>query len=382
MLVRDVFDAMQRLAPLSLGEDWDNVGVLAGDPDLPADRPVLLTIDLTAAVVEEAVQRDVSCIIAYHPPIFRPIRGITTTSREGRTLLRLLGRERPIPVFSPHTALDAAPGGLADWLLDAATAAAGQSERRPIVPAPRADAAGSSKLVVFVPQENVERVADAIAAAGAGVIGDYTRCTFRLLGEGTFLGGAGANPAIGEAGRLERVAEIRLEAVCPGDRLAAIVEALRTAHPYEEPAFDVFARAAAPDAHVGAGRIGVLAAPLEPRAVAERLRAALGVRSVRLATAPDGPAEVTRIGVCPGSGGSLLETAGDACELFVTGEMSHHAVLAAVDRGTHVLLAGHTNTERPYLPVLRERLRAEGVAVEIAIAEADRWPLEEIAGGG
>lgn len=287
-------------------------------------------------------------------------------------------------MYSPHTALDAAAGGVADWLLDRA---AGDLERlgtrRAIAAHRGVDAAQTHKVVVFVPVADADRVAAAMSEAGAGRIGDYSRCSYRLAGEGTFLGGDSTNPAVGERGVLERVEEVRLEMVCGTGCLGEAIAALSSAHPYEEPAFDVYALAERPEPGLGAGRVCDLKAPTPAADLAAYLAAELGVERVRLG-AEDG-AMIDRIAVCPGAGAGLLRESGLLSRgeglLFVTGEMSHHEVLAARSAGCGVALAGHTRTERGYLPVLRDRLADAVGGFDVRVSGVDGWPLREIGAG-
>lgn len=376
--IADVAGAVRRVAPEHLAEEWDNVGLLLGDPGWEASGPVLLAIDLTPAVAREALAMGASAVAAYHPPIFTAIKRLTASDPRSSGLVGLM--RAGIAVYSPHTALDAAPGGVADWLADVAAGDAAIVERAALEPVRAHEGGGSHKIVVFVPAEDADGLRAAMSDAGAGVIGAYTRCSFGLEGVGTFLGDDSTNPAVGERGRLETVRELRVEMVCPEAALPAALDAMRRAHPYEEPAFDVYRREASADARVGAGRAATLGSAVTADEVAANLRAALGA-PVRLATPTaigvDAAREIRVIGSCPGAGASLADAAiAVGAGLFVTGEMRHHEVLAALEKGCAVALAGHTNTERGYLPVLAEKLR--GDLGDVRVSEADRWPFDEI----
>ena len=371
MLIADLIRAMESIAPTELAESWDNVGLLLGDRGEPLRGPVMLTIDLDDRVLREAIEHNAGAIVAYHPPLFTGIKRITGDRAEGRRLLELLARR--IAVYSPHTALDAAAGGVCDWLLEqCAGESAGVVSRGAIVPA--GSGPESVKLVTFVPTEPaglVDLVREALAAAGAGRIGRYDSCSFRMFGTGSFRGGEGSNPAVGAPGRMEFVDEHRLEMVCPARMLPQVIAALRGVHPYEEPAFDVYPLQAPMRAEIGAGRIGTLRAPAPARDIGVRLKAALRADVVQVAS-PDGAGAATRVAVCPGSGASLLDAAIDAgAEVFVTGEMKHHEVRGALERGVSVVLAGHTETERGYLPRLAERLGAAMAGVKVLVSERD-----------
>ncbi|MEY5061328.1 MAG: hypothetical protein RIS45_1249, partial [Planctomycetota bacterium] len=264
------------------------------------------------------------------------------------------------------------------WLVEcAAGGGAGAAvEVRALQPA-SARGGNTHKIVTFVPEASLEQVRTALAEAEAGQIGAYTHCSFSSRGEGTFFGGEGANPAVGKPGHLERVGEIRLEMSFHKRDLGAIVAALRAAHPYEEPAFDIFALEASPaDPRVGAGRSARLARPATADEIVSRLEPALGCgRIQRSRPASGAPRTHERFAVCAGSGASLLEAAAaHGATLFVTGELSHHDVLRAHALGLEVLLAGHTNTERGYLPRLASALAATA-CIECTVSVRDRDPL-------
>ena len=361
---------LESLAPLAFAESWDNVGLLI-EPQLKHEvGRVLFTIDLTSAVLDEAGQRGAELVVAYHPPIFKGVKRIRASRNSESVVAGALARG--IAVYSPHTALDAAPGGVNDWLAETV----GQGEVSPLVPL---ESPGGSevKLVVFVPSENADALREALAAAGAGVIGAYTQCSFNLAGSGTFFGGEGTDPAVGSAGKFERVNEIRLEMVCPARALAAAARAIATVHPYEEPAWDVYPLAPKPALGVGMGRAVKLAtaAPLDE--LVRRVKNELGLSWVRLAAAErhHRGEPVRRVGVCAGSGGAVFERA-PGFDMVLTGELRHHDVLALNAAGTSVVLCDHTNTERGYLPRFARRLvEASGQALECLVSENDREPL-------
>ena len=366
MRLQRVLDILRRLAPERLAEPWDKAGLQLGDPDWPVRRGVLC-IDLTESVLAEAVDARAGLIVAYHPMIFQPLEAVTSLDPRQRIVLTAAGKK--IAVYSPHTALDAARDGVNDWL----AAGIGLGKVRPIAPAACGET--SYKLVVFVPIDQADALRSALSDQGAGVIGDYEQCSFGVAGEGTFRGGADSRPTVGQAGRFERVAELRMELICPADRLGRVVTALRQAHPYEEPAFDVYRLEPAPadiDAAEGQGRIVTLDKPVALTALVDRTKDLLGVNLLEVA--PGRRRRIRRVGLCAGAGGSLLDKAGDI-DAFVTGEMRHHDVLAARARGTAVILAGHTQTERPYLKVYRQRIiNADGDLVEWIISKTDRPP--------
>jgi dinuclear metal center YbgI/SA1388 family protein len=323
-------------------------------------------------VLEEVLSGEVDLVIAYHPPIFRPVRRLRPAVPGERRLLALA--RAGVAVYSPHTALDAAPDGVNDWL----AAGLGPAEIRPLSPAEALDPALELKLVAFVPAEHVERVAAALSAAGAGVIGEYGECSSRAETTGTFRGSAASNPRVGERQKLETVPEVRLEMVCPKGALARVAEVMRDVHPYEEPAWDVYPLAPRPVLGVGVGRRVVLREPAPLSLLVERLKLHVGRRSLRVAAAPHHRVGslVHHAAVSAGSGGSVFEHV-SSVDLLVTGELSHHAVLDKLASGSSVVLCEHSSSERGFLsPFARRLTEASGSSVEFAVSAADREPLE------
>lgn len=379
MHVSDLVAAMRQIAPIEYAESWDKVGLLVGDAARVLKGPVLLTIDLTERVLEEAIGAKAGAIVAYHPPIFEPLSRVTSATPRQRVVLRAI--EHEIAVYTPHTALDAAPGGITDWLCEglSGSSRAGKvlGDCRALAPHPRLPESQQLKIVTFVPQTEVHKVRSALATAGAGIIGEYNLCSFESAGTGTFHGAEGTKPRSGRPGQLEYVAEMRLEMVCSRAALALAIETVRRFHPYEEPAIDVYALQAQPQRAAGPGRRLVVDKPVTVRDLAARLRDHIKRDRVRYAVAGDADRPINHIGVVPGSGESLSRLARtEECEVFVTGEMKHHEVLGALNAGMSVILGGHTNTERGYLPRLKAAL--EKSEFQVQISKTDKDPLEVV----
>lgn len=360
--VADLARVMDTIAPPSLAQPWDNVGLLAGDRAAPCGR-ILLCIDLTRAVLREAVRARCGAVIAYHPPLFQPVRRLLADSHDTDAILHA-AIAAGVAIYSPHTALDAAPGGTNDVMAElCGLTGIGPFE---YVPADRAQ----NKIVTFVPREQVERVASATWAAGAGRIGDYERCSFRTEGTGTFFGTDAANPQVGEKGRLERVPEVRLEMVAPTHLLPEVVEALRRSHPYEEPAIDIHPLTA--EMTAGIGRVGDLPAGTTLKSLARRLARATGSR---VATCVGDPrTKLKRAAVCVGAAGRLpIEKPRAAgCDVVITGEIRHHDALTLLRHGKSAVALGHWESERPALQPLARRLKQmlPGAAVRLSGADA------------
>jgi len=366
-------ETLRRIAPLELAADWDNVGLLVAPRGGRIVR-ALVTGDLTPAVLDEAVGRRVGLVVAYHPPIFKAVKALLA-GRESPEGLAAEALRHGVAVYSPHTAWDAADGGTNDALI----ALCGVTFTRPFSYPPPGPGR-ECKLVTFVPTAKVDAVADAMFSAGAGRIGDYTHCSFRIPGQGTFFGTDATNPRIGRRGRLERVDEIRLEAVVPATRVPEVVEAMRRAHPYEEPAFDIHPLADHPSNHIGQGRIGELTRPVSLGALARRLTARVHAAATTLVG--DRRTTVRRVLVCAGSAGSLpFELHGDRCgpgDAIVTGEIRHHDALRILRCGASAVALGHWRSERPGVTALARRLAHEWPDVDVRMSRADREPFEPV----
>lgn len=363
--VGDFCHAMQRISPTGLAQSWDNVGLIVGDREAVI-RSVLLAIDLSGPVLEETIQNEADLLLTYHPPIFKPVTTLCTPG-SGMDALVFECIRAGIAVYSPHTALDAAEGGTNDVL----AVACGASNLKPLVIVD--DPGGRHvKIVVYVPVANAESVALAMFEAGAGHIGKYSHCSFRAPGEGTFLGGPDANPAIGRVGRLERVNELRLETIVPQRNLPDVVAAMRRSHPYEEPAFDLFDLRPQPAA--GIGRIAELPKPVVLSVLARNVAQAIQASSMQIVGNPR--QQIERVIVVAGAAGSLPFqqplTPGDC---IVTGEMRHHDALTIRRMECSALVLGHWSSERPVLEPLKNRLSKALSGVRIQVSKADADPF-------
>src|SRR5882724_10045446 len=212
MTLSSLLEILEEIAPTRYAEPLDNVGLLVGDPQQAISK-TLLTIDYTPPVAEEGRNKHCDCIISYHPPIFDPLKRILSTS------LIYDAIRRGVAIYSPHTALDVADGGTNDMLADAV----GSPPDRQPLRITDAKSAANYKLVVFAPRDAADKVADALFAAGAGRIGNYTSCSFRSPGTGTFFGDENSNPTIGQSGQLERADEVRIETILPIKNLQPVV---------------------------------------------------------------------------------------------------------------------------------------------------------------
>jgi dinuclear metal center YbgI/SA1388 family protein len=309
-----VVAALDEMYPQRWADVGDPVGLVTGDPASPV-RSVLFAVDPVQAVVDEAVATAVDLLVTHHPLLYRPVSSVAASSPKGRAVHDLIRHD--VGLYVAHTNADSPPGGVSASL----AAALGLVDVRPLRPHPGDPL---DKVVTFVPRAQANHVVDALAAAGAGSIGDYDRCAFLADGTGTFRPGDGAHPAIGTVGQVEEVAETRVEMVLTRSRRDAVVAALRQAHPYEEPAFDVL-ELASWASHRGAGRIGSLSPPTTLRDFADSVVAALPPTAVgaRVSGDPDRP--ISTVAVAGGAGDFLLDDArASGADVYVTSDLRHH----------------------------------------------------------
>ena len=341
---------MEAWAPPDIAWERDNVGLQAGDP---ASR---VALDVTEAVVAEAVRRSANLIVSHHPLFFTPLKSVTTGTARERCLAALL-RHR-VALFSAHTNLDFTRGGTSFALARTLGVEAGEFLRKPY--------RLQNKIVTYVPPSHADAVASAMADAGAGIIGRYDRCSFRGEGHGTFRGGEDSHPALGRRGVEERVQEVRLEMVAPRRAVESVVRAMIGADPYEEVAYDVYALENTSPGY-GMGAIGTLRRSVPLGRFLSDARRALNSPGLRWCGDPR--RSVRRVAVCGGSGSDLLDDAVAAgADVFVTADVRYHAYHEAAGR-IALVDGGHFETEFPVVAAIVERLRREmrGAGERVAV---------------
>jgi len=366
MKLKQIQAAIETLAPLPLAQDWDNVGLLLGDADAEV-QSVLMCIDTTGAVVDEAIRLKVDLILSYHPVMFDGIKRLTAQGPNAH-LYRLI--QHGIALYSFHTAMDVAPGGVNDAL----AVAIGIADPRPLGDFVEDPNGPGYKVITFVPPTHVTPVAQAMYEAGAGRIGHYAQCGFQTEGTGTFLPLEEANPFIGERGKFKQIQEIRLETVVKADHVQKVIAALRKTHPYETPAFDVFKHHDVED-QLGLGRIGSLEKPSSLNAILDRIKTHIQAKAVGLI----GPRKkvYTKAAVCAGSCGKIIfQALAQGCDLYVTGELRHHTALAAQEAGLTCICLSHTVSERFALKKLMPSLKKRLPRVKIRVSRCDKDPFE------
>jgi len=368
----DVVAVLDENYPPGTAESWDAVGLVAGDPEQPV-RSVLLAVDPTEETAQEALERGADLLLTHHPLYLRGTSSVAATDPKGRVVHSLVRGGSAL--YTAHTNADAAADGVAQALADTV----GVVESRPIVPLP---ADGLDTLVTFVPRASTTAVLDALAAAGAGRLGDYERAAFVSPGTGTFRPLDGANPTVGAVGHIEEVSEDRLEMVLPRGRRRAVIDALRQAHPYEEPAYSLLAQAD-PGATTGTGRIGRLPEPTTLRQFASRVAQALPRTPQGIRVGGDLDAEVSTVAVCGGAGDSLLSRVRAlGADVYLTADLRHHPASEHLAGGRPYLIdATHWASEWPWLPraaeLLRSAAHARGVRLDTHVSTrvTDPWDI-------
>jgi dinuclear metal center YbgI/SA1388 family protein len=353
---------------------------LIGDRQREAPR-VLTCLTLTADVAREAIGRQASLIVSHHPILFRAVKCLTADDAQGRMLLDLIAAG--IAVYCPHTSYDSAAEGINQQL--ALLLGLAQIEALRQLPASGISAAGRCKIVCFVPRSHLAIVQAALWAAGAGTIGEYSKCSFVVDGMGSFEGSSAAHPAVGKAERLEEVSEARLEVVCAEALVPEALRRLKSAHPYEEPACDVYSLVS-DSSRQGSGRMGELVSSRGERSTSASpgmtlgelitlVKMRLGIGGLSFVGDPTQP--VSRVAIACGSGGEFLSSAiSRKCDVLLTGEARFHTCLEARQAGIGLILAGHYATERPALVHLAEVLSREFPSVTAWASEVESDPIQ------
>lgn len=356
-----IMDAMDKLAPRHLAEDWDNVGLLVGHPAQDVHK-IMVTLDITAFIVEQAVACGADMIISHHPLFLKPLRHLRTDLPQGDLIAKII--RHGIAVFAAHTNLDSANGGVNDVLAHALELTDVQ-----LLTTDRTE--DLFKLVVFVPETHANVLQNAIHKAGAGHIGQYSHCMFMTEGTGTFLPLEGSQPFIGQQGKVEQVKEIRMETIVPAKFRRRVVNALLKTHPYEEVAYDLYLLANQ-GTQYGLGRVGTLSAASSLGDLAEAVKIRLKADFVKVVGDPQ--RRISTVAVCGGSGASLLHKAIFAgADVFITGDVKYHEAQEALAAGMAIIDAGHFATEQPIVSVLSEYLIDYANAAKWTVAiEADR----------
>ncbi len=359
--IREVTQFLETLAPLPYQETYDNAGLIVGDPGVEVTG-VLTSLDCTEGVIDEALAKGCNLVVAHHPIVFKGLKKLNGTNYVERTVIRALKHD--VAIYAIHTNLDHVRGGVSFRLAERLGLEAVR------VLAPKRDTL--LKLTTFVPLDDTNRVLDALYAAGAGQVGDYKNCSFRVGGTGTFTPGVGTQPAIGAVGQEEEVAENRLELVLPAVLETRVLAALREAHPYEEVAF-YLQKLENTNQDVGAGAIGSLPEALDEGGFLRFLKDRLNLHVIRHTSLRGKP--VQRVAVCGGAGSFLLsDTLRQGADAFVTADYKYHEFFDAENR-TVICDIGHFESEVFTKSLLRDELAKKFTTFAVELSEAPTNPV-------
>ncbi|MGE5422158.1 MAG: Nif3-like dinuclear metal center hexameric protein [Ignavibacteriales bacterium] len=352
---QQVFSVMEKLAPLSLAENWDNCGLQIGSPGQEING-ICVSLDVDEALVDWVAKSEANLIVTHHPLFFHDFKTINYDTVQGNLIRKLVSYG--IAVYSAHTNLDSAPNGLNQYLAE-------KLELKNI------DVLGNMrmeklyKLVVFVPDVHVEEVRQAINDSGAGFFGNYRDCSFRTPGTGTFRPLKGSQPYMGRRGILEQASEFRLETIVPEGILQQTVAAMLKAHPYEEVAYDIYPLLNKGRA-MSYGRIGELPRPLTMKNLALRVKKKLNIENVRGVGDPSRP--LKKIALASGAGSSMIPIAiAEGCDALITGDIKYHEAKDVEESGLVLLDAGHDSVEASMVDLVGEYLETA--------AEKGHWDI-------
>lgn len=339
----EIIQLFEQFSPKGFAMEGDKVGLQIGSLKRQVER-VLIALDVLENVVDEAIEKNVQLIIAHHPLIYNPLKNVVTDTVQGRMLEKLL--KHGIAVYAAHTNLDVAKGGLNDWLAEAL----GIENAEVLVPTKET---ALKKIVVFVPEDHADNVRKALGCAGAGFIGNYSHCSFSATGTGRFLPGDNTAPYIGQHGVMEAVNEVRVETIVPEALIKKAITAVLKAHPYEEPAFDIYPLENRGEV-LGLGRIGSIR-EMTLGEFAEKVKSVLHVDKVRVVG--DLNSMVKKAAVLGGDGNKYYSQAKfKGADVYVTGDIYYHTAHDAMMLGLNMIDPGHN----------AEKIMKKGVAETMA----------------
>ncbi|MBF0452023.1 MAG: Nif3-like dinuclear metal center hexameric protein [Candidatus Magnetomorum sp.] len=354
--VNDIIGAMNTIAPSDLAESWDNIGLQVGDPKWTVRR-VWMALDPLPEVIQSAIEQKIDLIITHHPLLFDRLSCVNLADPVGRTIADAI--QHKIAIYAAHTNLDKVSHGINDILAKKL----GMKEIHPIVP----DATSTSvKLVLFVPQSYTQDILNALFEKNAGVIGQYSKCSFRVEGVGTFQPGKSASPFLGKKGQLEHIKECRIETIISLKDVPEIIRYVKEYHPYETMAYDIYSLKNAPSEQ-GIGRVGKLSEPMILKELADMINKTLDLSYVRMIGDPN--LVIHRLAVCSGSGGSLLKNIfALGVQAYVTGDLKYHDARNIEAHQIGAIDVGHFETEHLFIDHIIPKLQN--------ILDTRNWPVE------
>jgi len=359
--IKEVIAHLESIAPRAYQESYDNAGLITGDAQQEV-AGVVISLDATEAIVDEAIRKGCNLVVAHHPIVFRGLKSLTGRNYVERTVIKAIKND--IAIYAIHTNLDNVHLGVNRKICEKI----GVQNLRVLLPKLQT----LNKLVVFVPGENAESLLNALSSAGAGNIGNYKNCSFQVAGEGTFQPNALANPTIGERGKLEKVKEQRVEVIFPAHLAGRVLAAMREAHPYEEVAYYLHALENE-NQEIGSGMIGSLPEPMEATEFLAYLQERMQLDCIRHTQTL--AKKIQHVAVCGGAGSFLLPHAiRQQADVFVTADFKYHEFFDAED---HLMIAdvGHYESEVFTKDLIMELLSQKFVSFAVHLAETNTNPV-------
>lgn len=366
MQIKNILQHLEQSAPLSLQENYDNSGLLTGNPDWEC-KGVLCSLDATEDVIKEAIQRGCNLVVSHHPILFQGLKKITGSNYVEKTIIRAIKED--IAIYAIHTNLDNILTGVNNRIADKL----GLLSRQILQPKP----GQLMKLVTFVPQNHTETVKNALFEAGAGQIGNYSETSFQTTGSGNFKGNDEASPFVGETGKRHTESEHRLETIFPFYLKEGVTKALKAAHPYEEVAYDIISLSN-DNQSVGSGLMGILPEPLEETGFLHMLKTSFGLSLIR--HTPLLGKKIQKVAICGGSGSFLTGAAIRAgADIYITADLKYHEFF---DANGKILLAdiGHWESEQFTTELLIELLQAKFPTFAVLKSEVKTNPVNYFLG--
>ncbi len=359
--IKNITSFFENLAPLQLQESYDNAGLIIGDYNTEINT-VLVSLDVTEDVVEEAIQKKADLIVAHHPIVFSGLKKITGRNYVERTLIKAI--KNNIAIYAAHTNLDSIEGGVNGKICEKI----GLENCKILQPAK----GQLKKLVTFIPVEHADTVREAVFTAGAGNIGNYDACGYSSRGEGTFRGNENANPFVGEKGQIHTEKEIRFETIFPGYLQGKVITALLNTHPYEEVAYDIYSLENKFN-KVGMGMIGNLPKECTEKQFLQRLKTTFKTGVIKHTALKNKP--VKKVAVCGGAGSFLLNQAISAgADFFVSGDFKYHQFFDAENK---IVIAdiGHFESEQFTKELFYELLTKNFPKFAVHLSEVNTNPV-------
>ncbi|NQU33170.1 MAG: Nif3-like dinuclear metal center hexameric protein [Bacteroidetes bacterium] len=361
MLIKEITNYLEHFAPIILQESYDNSGLLIGSYDNEVNK-VLITLDITEEVIDEAIEGECQLIIAHHPLIFGGLKKLTGGTLTEKLVVKAIKSD--IAIYAIHTNLDNITGGVNSILAEKL----GIINARILKPSNQ----GLHKVVCFCPTDHMKNIQDAMFMAGAGNIGNYDNCSYYSTGTGTFKALEGSNPFVGKQNLLHKEEESRLETIVPAYRLSAVIKAMISAHPYEEPAYDIY-NLVNNNNTVGSGMIGELEEEITAVKFLMKVKKILGTTYIKHSKLIERP--VKKVAICGGSGSFLISAAANQnADLFITADIKYHDYFEHTGFMT-IADAGHFETEQPVKELLYSLLKKKFPNFALQISKINANPI-------